>query len=388
MHTLRNMEPTTPPALAAVGFGRVLCVAYPIVSLYNLHVDHGDEQMTGTRTPEQRRADYLRRTPEQKERYAVKQAETVALKREEHIAQRAALGLAPHQSKTEEQKAIDRAEAKLAKAEHRRLKRLEDIEASREADRLKARRIAAAKAEAEGREYTLDLDAPKRPLLTEEEKRERRRVKAAKWRAENTERAREIGRESMRKAAAERAIAEGREPGKRGPAVVLTDEDRRAKRKALTEKHTAANLEEVREKARIREAAKRAGMFVSRALPRLTEEQRRQVGVMWASIRRTNLRGSGGRYTREDVDRLYLEQKGLCLFCGEPLTREPMHVDHWMPVSKGGSSDPDNLALLHQSCNGRKGARLPSEFGLPNSPLPLRQMLSGQPDDDPIISED
>lgn len=218
--------------------------------------------------------------------------------------------------------------------------------------------------------------------MTEDQVREARRIKAAKWRAENRERAREIGRESMRRAAADKAIAEGRVPGLRGRPSLFTEEERRAKRKAKTEAYNAANIDEVRRKAREREQAKRDGTFVSMAKARLTEEERLQVIRMWSAIRRARLAGNGGTFTRDDLDRLYLEQKGLCLFCGEPLTREPMHVDHWMPVSKGGSSDPDNLALLHQSCNGRKGARLPSEFGLPNSPVPLRQMLSGASDDD------
>lgn len=383
MHATHNLWPTEPPALAAVGFGCVFDaengVAYQIVSLYNLSVNGED---TMTKAP---REYYEARTPEQKAVYAAKQAETNARKREERIAQRAAQGLAPHQVKTEEQKAADRAVAKEAKAERRRLKRLEDLEASREAERIKARKIAAAKAEAEGREYTLELDAPRKALLTEEEKRERRRIKAAKWRKENRERAREIGRESMRKAAAEKAIAEGREPGAHGRPAFRSEEEKRAMRKAKTERHTAANLVETREKARLREQAKRDGTFVSRALPRLTDEQRRQVGVVMSAMRRTRVRENGGKFTRADVERLFVEQNGRCLFCGDLFGEELLHVDHWIPVIAGGTSDPDNLALLHQSCNLKKGAHFPSYFGLPDSPLPLRQMLAEEPPDD-IIS--
>lgn len=385
---IRMYEPTVPLAFAAVGYTREFGVAHYYKILHILHVEHGVEQMTGTRTPEQRNADYLRRTPEQKAAYAAKQAETVARNREEHIAQRAALGLAPGQSKTEEQKAIDRAVAKEAKAERRRLKRLEDIEAAREKDRIKARRIAAAKAEAEGRVYDEPLDRPKQALLTDEEKRERRRVRSANWRAENLERSREIGRDSMRRALAEQAIAEGRVPGQRGRPAVFTQEERRAKRKAKTERHTAANLEETRDKARIREAAKRAGTFVSKALPRLTPEEKRLSDIQWAATRRAMLRNAEGRFTREHLKFLREAQGGKCLFCGEPLGDDLVHLDHWIPLILGGSNEPDNLALLHESCNLRKGPRLPSHFGLPDSPLPLRELLSGSPDDVPIIQEE
>lgn len=224
--------------------------------------------------------------------------------------------------------------------------------------------------------------------MTEEQVKLARRVKQAKFRANNLERAREIGRDSMKRAAAVKAVAEGREPSQRGRPPVFTPEEKRAKRKAKTEAYNAANITEVREKARIREAAKRAGTFVSKALPRLTDEERRQTEVAWTAVRRTRLRANGGKFTREDIAALSVAQDGRCLFCSEPFGDEPIHIDHWMPVAKGGSSDPDNLALLHQSCNGRKGARLPSEFGLPDSPLPLRELLSGSPDDVPIVQEE
>lgn len=225
--------------------------------------------------------------------------------------------------------------------------------------------------------------------MTENQVREARRIKQIKWRAAHPDRAREIGRRSMRLAAAEKAIAEGREPGKRGRPRLYTEEEKRAKRKAKSEAYNAAHLEETRKAARERGQAKRDGTFVSKALPRLTPEEKRLTEIAWSATRRTRLRENGGKFTRQDIAELMVLQSGYCLFCSEPFGDEPIHIDHWLPVSKGGSSDPDNLALLHQSCNGRKGAHLPSEFGLPDSPLPLRQMLAERPpDDDLIIQED
>lgn len=224
--------------------------------------------------------------------------------------------------------------------------------------------------------------------MTEEQIRQVRRVKQAKWRAANLDRAQEITRESMKRTTAAKAIAEGREPGVVGRPRIYTEDEKRAKRKTKTEAYNAANLEKTRKEAREREQAKRDGTFVSRALPRLTEEERKQTNIAMSAIRRTRVKENGGRFTRQDVAELRVAQGGFCLFCGDPFGDEPLHVDHWLPVIRGGSSDPDNLALLHQSCNTKKGAHLPSHFGLPDSPLPLRQMLTGEPDDVSITQED
>jgi 5-methylcytosine-specific restriction endonuclease McrA len=224
--------------------------------------------------------------------------------------------------------------------------------------------------------------------MTAEQIKDARRVKQARFRANNLERVREINRESMQRAAAAKAVAEGREPGRRGRPPLYTEEEKRAKRKAKSEKWNADHLDETRTAARERGQAKRDGTFVSRAFPRLTPEEKRLTEVAWAATRRTRLRANGGKFTRLDIAVLMVAQAGRCLFCSEPLGEEPVHVDHWMPVAKGGSSDPDNLALLHQSCNGRKGARLPSEFGLPDSPLPLREMLSAAPPDEDCLTQE
>jgi HNH endonuclease len=46
---------------------------------------------------------------------------------------------------------------------------------------------------------------------------------------------------------------------------------------------------------------------------------------------------------------------GCCAECG---SGERLEIDHIVPVSKGGSSTPQNLELLCQGCNRRKGNRI------------------------------
>jgi 5-methylcytosine-specific restriction endonuclease McrA len=48
-----------------------------------------------------------------------------------------------------------------------------------------------------------------------------------------------------------------------------------------------------------------------------------------------------------------------CHICGEgPRANDPWVADHLLPRMFGGSDDISNLAAAHQSCNGRRGARL------------------------------
>lgn len=56
---------------------------------------------------------------------------------------------------------------------------------------------------------------------------------------------------------------------------------------------------------------------------------------------------------------------GQCAYCGR--TDRPMHIDHRVPVARGGKSDPDNLVLACRDCNLAKKdddpANWPVRFG-------------------------
>lgn len=78
--------------------------------------------------------------------------------------------------------------------------------------------------------------------------------------------------------------------------------------------------------------------------------------------------------------RLGLHQKtgGRCVYCGEPL-ENGWHVDHMIPLAKGGSNELANLAPACGPCNEAKGAtplrvwlvsrfRVMGRFGLSHDP--------------------
>ena len=49
-----------------------------------------------------------------------------------------------------------------------------------------------------------------------------------------------------------------------------------------------------------------------------------------------------------------------CVYCG--YSGNLLHLDHALPLSRGGSSEPDNLVCACQFCNASKGNRTPDEW--------------------------
>lgn len=68
-----------------------------------------------------------------------------------------------------------------------------------------------------------------------------------------------------------------------------------------------------------------------------------------------------GHFTAADLRRLHGEQGGCCYYCEIRLDGK-YHVDHTIPIARGGTNDPANLALACARCNLRKGKRTAEEF--------------------------
>lgn len=61
------------------------------------------------------------------------------------------------------------------------------------------------------------------------------------------------------------------------------------------------------------------------------------------------------------AEKLMILQKGRCACCGEKLMGG-FHIDHIIPLSKGGRHEDCNLQLLTAGCNLRKSSKDPIKF--------------------------
>lgn len=76
---------------------------------------------------------------------------------------------------------------------------------------------------------------------------------------------------------------------------------------------------------------------------------------------------AGGTLPKNIAEILMEKQSGICPCCLKPLGTD-YHIDHIVPVSKGGSNTEDNVQLLHSKCNMIKNDRWPWEVPFPLNP--------------------
>jgi 5-methylcytosine-specific restriction endonuclease McrA len=84
--------------------------------------------------------------------------------------------------------------------------------------------------------------------------------------------------------------------------------------------------------------------------------------------RRAQKRGSVGHYTAEQIQGLLMAQKCRCANCCVSI-RDSYHIDHVVPLARGGSNDIRNIQLLCRPCNLRKAAKDPLDFARENGRL-------------------
>lgn len=67
-----------------------------------------------------------------------------------------------------------------------------------------------------------------------------------------------------------------------------------------------------------------------------------------------------GEFTAQDTLNQFEKQEGACYWCGIPIV-DGYHIDHFIPLSRGGSNYPENIVLSCPTCNIRRSNKLPSE---------------------------
>lgn len=90
-------------------------------------------------------------------------------------------------------------------------------------------------------------------------------------------------------------------------------------------------------------------------------QENRETVYAYIHKRRALKKGSGGTHTSADLNEIFAAQKGRCALCRINLGSSK-HIDHIMPLSRGGSNGRANIQFLCPSCNLSKGAKDPVDF--------------------------
>lgn len=71
-------------------------------------------------------------------------------------------------------------------------------------------------------------------------------------------------------------------------------------------------------------------------------------------------KGAVGTFTAADIEAMLIEQRGCCSYCRMPMRQ--YHIEHIIPLSRGGGNGAENLALACPTCNQEKSWRTPEEW--------------------------
>jgi 5-methylcytosine-specific restriction endonuclease McrA len=93
--------------------------------------------------------------------------------------------------------------------------------------------------------------------------------------------------------------------------------------------------------------------------------------------RRAKIKSSDGQHTAADIERIGSEQGWKCAFCFKDISGG-YHVDHVVPISKGGSNSEWNLHLTCQTCNLKKAAKSMKVFLKQSKPWLFNVALAGE----------
>lgn len=78
-------------------------------------------------------------------------------------------------------------------------------------------------------------------------------------------------------------------------------------------------------------------------------------------VARERLASVDGTYSPEDIRVQMKSQKEKCWHCGK-LLKNTFHIDHLIPLKKGGTNNPRNIVISCPRCNMSKGDKLTQDW--------------------------
>jgi len=78
--------------------------------------------------------------------------------------------------------------------------------------------------------------------------------------------------------------------------------------------------------------------------------------------RRARKKGAAGTHSADEANSILIAQRYRCAYCNADLRKKKPHLDHVIPIVRGGSNDKANLQWLCAACNMAKGAKHPIDF--------------------------
>ena len=130
-----------------------------------------------------------------------------------------------------------------------------------------------------------------------------------------------------------------------------------------------ANADKVKERERARRAANKAAGIKPKVSPAKREKVRQRASAWYHAnkqrhmavtrLRKARIRGAPGRATSVQILARIDFFGGMCSYCRE---RPFKHLDHAVPVSRGGSNWASNIRPACSECNLRKYTKTWREF--------------------------
>lgn len=201
-----------------------------------------------------------------------------------------------------------------------------------------------------------------------EENREAKRASAKRrWAKADKELSREQLR-AWKQANPEKA----KEIERRRSERIKADPEAKRKNAAKTRKWRAENVDKVREDQRKRyhsdrgrhlaytQAWRERNTETIRAKEKVYRAAHPEKVIADAEMRRARMLAAEGEFTGHDIIALIKAHGRACFYCQAKLKK--YQVDHFIPLSRGGTNWPSNLVISCGSCNRRKAAKLPWEW--------------------------